>query len=131
VWDLQTGEEISRLSLPTVPVSCVRWSRGSDRLAVSFGRWSDPDQASLAIWSPEEHLIVLEEPLSFPAGALDWLDEDQRLIIAGWDGQAQVWSIAQSGPMWGVQLEKNDVSAAAWSPDCPLGRGLPAPPIGP
>jgi WD40 repeat protein len=127
VWDLPSGDEVARLSLPSVPVSCLRWSKGGDRLAITFGRWSDADQASLAIWSPDAKTVVLEEPLSAPAGALDWLDQDQRLIIADWNGQAQVWSIAQGGPTWSVQLEKDDVSAAAWSPDCPLLREWTAP----
>jgi beta-lactamase regulating signal transducer with metallopeptidase domain len=120
VWDLESGDEVARLNLPSVPVSCLRWSKGGDRLAITFGRWSDANRASLAIWSPDAGAIDLEAPLSAPAGALEWLDQDQRVIVADWNGQAQVWSIAQGEPSWSVQLEKDDVSAAAWSPDCPL-----------
>jgi beta-lactamase regulating signal transducer with metallopeptidase domain len=127
VWSLASGDEEARLSLPDTPVSCLRWSQGGDSLAIAFGRWSDADQATLVIWSPDKDAIVLEEPLAAPAGALDWLEQGKTLVIAGWDGQAQVWNIAAESPVWSLQLEKNDVSAAAWSPDCPLALELLAP----
>ena len=40
--------------------------------------------------------------------------------MAAWDGQTQQVN-ASTGKLLGwLKLEKNAVSAAAWSPDCPL-----------
>jgi hypothetical protein len=83
----------------------------------------------MAIWSPEEDAVVLEAPLSQPAGAVEWLEQDQSLVIASWNGQAQVWSLGAGQPVWQMQLEKDVVSAAAWSPNCTLGVAWLAQPV--
>jgi beta-lactamase regulating signal transducer with metallopeptidase domain len=121
VWDLTTGQEVARLAWNAPAVSCVRWSRGSDRLAIGYGGWSDGEQASLAVWSPEEGAPTLELPLSQPAGAVEWLEQNDTLAIASWSGQTQVWSLNTSQPVWQMQLDKDVVSSAAWSPNCTLG----------
>jgi bla regulator protein blaR1 len=120
VWDLAEGSETARLELHETPVSCLRWSDGGERVAVTHGAWSDASLASLAIWSPAEHAIVLESPLAEPVGAVEWLEGDASLLIAAWSGRAEIWETASGRPLWPAQVEKNLISAAAWSPDCPL-----------
>jgi beta-lactamase regulating signal transducer with metallopeptidase domain len=121
VWDLTSGEEVSRLVLGAAAASCVRWSPAGDRLAIAYGGWSQGEQASLAIWSPEEDAVLLEAPLAQPAGAIEWLEQNQSLVIASWNGQAQVWNLNAGQPVWQMQLEKDVVSSAAWSANCTLG----------
>ncbi len=120
VWDINSGEEIARLATFSQPASCLRWSRRGDRIAVTLGGWAQSDVATLLLWSPAEKALLMHQPLEQPAGALQWLAEDEALLIAAWNGQALVWNIAGAGPVAELQLEKNQVSAAAWSPDCPL-----------
>ena len=120
VWDLVGGEQIARLARQDVPVSCVRWSHTGDRLAVALGRWSEHEQASLWIWSPEAGDVLAQHALSEPAGALDWLADDESLVLAGWDGRGRLWRLDGGGPSGWVALSKDAVSAAGWSPDCPL-----------
>lgn len=120
VFDLSSGEQVARLARRDGAVSCLRWSRAGDRLAVALGRWSDREQASLVIWSPDEGDISAQHTLSEPAGALDWLAGDESLLLAGWDGQGRVWRLGDAAPSGWMALPKEVVSAAAWSPDCPL-----------
>lgn len=119
VWDLSGGEQIARLARQEAAVSCVRWSAHGDRLAVSLGRWSDHGQASLLIWSPEEGRAS-SYALGEPAGAIQWLADDASLLLAGWDGRGQIWRLTDEAPSGWLTLSKDAVSAAAWSPDCPL-----------
>jgi hypothetical protein len=90
-------------------------------MAIAYGGWSQGERASLAIWSPEEDAVLLEAPLAQPAGAIEWLEQNQSLVIASWNGQAQVWDLNAGQPVWQMQLEKDVVSSAAWSANCTLG----------
>ncbi|MBI3463643.1 MAG: hypothetical protein HY000_11385, partial [Planctomycetes bacterium] len=45
---------------------------------------------------------------------------DEALIIAGWDGRAEVRSARSGEVISEFQINKDAVSAAAWSADCPL-----------
>lgn len=120
IWDVATGEETARLVVDATLVSCLRWSAGGDRLAIAFGAWNEKERALLVVWSPEDDTVLLETPLAEPAGALEWQDQDKTLVIAAWDGGTQVWNATAGEPAWELQLEKDRVSAAAWSPNCPL-----------
>ncbi|HJT31207.1 MAG TPA: M56 family metallopeptidase [Pirellulales bacterium] len=120
VWDLSSGEQLGRLARQDAAVSCIRWSHAGDRLAVALGRWSDHEQASLVIWSPDEGDVSAQHTLGDPAGALDWLANDESLLLAGWDGEGRIWRLGDAAPSGWMALAKDVVSAAAWSPDCPL-----------
>jgi beta-lactamase regulating signal transducer with metallopeptidase domain len=121
VWDLSRADEVARLRRQPSGVSCVRWSQHGDRLAVALGSWSENDAASLVIWSPEERAIPVEPfLLDGPAGAIQWLADDTALVVAAWNGRAQVWNLATREPVDELQLAKEAVSAAGWSADCPL-----------
>lgn len=120
VWNLASGDVVAALPPRDVPVSCLRWSKDGQRLAIALGDFLDRDHSLLLIWSPELSAIVTEQPLAEPAGALDWLGADQTLLIAAWSGQAIVWSVGAGEPRDTWQVGKDDVSAAAWSADCPL-----------
>ncbi|HVX58976.1 MAG TPA: M56 family metallopeptidase [Pirellulales bacterium] len=120
VWDPAAGDEVTRLAMQEAPVNCVRWSPQGDRLALALGRWSQGDTAALVVWSPGERLISPPQPLAQPVGALDWLPNGESLVLADWDGRARVWSVAAETTVGWLTLEKDLVSAAAWSPNCPL-----------
>ncbi len=120
VWDPLAGDEIARLPGRSAPVSCLRFSPRGDRLAVALGRWSDDEIASLLIYSPGDRLMPEPQPLAEPVGALEWLSSDDSLVLAGWDGRARVWNLSAATPLGWFSIDKNLVSAAAWSPDCPL-----------
>lgn len=120
VWDPAAGDEISRLPDQQAPVDCVRWSPRGDRLAVALGHWSAGDTAALVVWSPGERLTSAPQPLAQPVGALDWLPDGKSLVLADWDGRARVWNVSAETTVGWLTLEKDLVSAAAWSPNCPL-----------
>ena len=123
VWDLESGEEMARLAGSASSVSCLRWSSRGDKLAISFGDFSNRDQDSLLIWSPLDNLTLSQSTLDRPVGALAWLDDDTRLRVADWSGETQIWeasgSSLQKGELLG-QSDKQAVEAAHWSADCPL-----------
>lgn len=120
VWEIASGDVVAQLPPGEAAVSCLRWSQRGDRLAVTLGSFVDHANSSLLVWSPEENAIVREQRLERPAGALDWLGEDRTLVIADWSGRAIFWDIdvGEASGQW--RVDKTLVSAAAWSPDCPL-----------
>jgi WD40 repeat protein len=120
VWNLETGDEVARLSPRDVPVSCLRWSPRGDRLAISLGDFSDAVHAALLVWTADDSSAELEFALDKPVGALAWLDDGQTILAAGWDGEGQLWNLERRSPSIRLQLDKNTVKAANWSPDCPL-----------
>jgi WD40 repeat protein len=120
VWDLSSGDVVAKLPPQDVPVSCLRWSKSGDRLAIALGDFVDRDTSLLLIWMPQESALVTEQPLAEPAGALDWFGDDRALLVAAWSGQAIVWNVNAGAPGETWQVDKDQVSSAAWSPDCPL-----------
>ena len=119
VWNWAEANEIAKLPRQSAPVGCLRWSPQGDRLAIVLSRWASDEGAALCVWSLEKRQSLVVHALIDPAGALDWLDRD-TLLVAAWDGQTQHVSAATGKPLGWLKLEKNVVSAAAWSPDCPL-----------
>ncbi len=119
VWDLASQSEVARLANPDIAVSCLRWSPDGSRLAVALGSWTTPDDARLLIWSPASGQALAEHSLLAPLGAIDWLSAD-LLLLADWQGGATVRNLAGQSIGPSLQLEKNVVSAAHWSPDCRL-----------
>ena len=71
------------------------------------------------IWDPQTGVKSDEVSLPQPVGALSWLN-DASLLIADWSGQSQVFEAATGGLSPGLKVQKTLVSAANWSPDCPL-----------
>ncbi len=125
VCDVEAGDELGRLEYPGPAVSCVRWSPRGDRLAVSLGDWSDHNQSQLVVWSPLDDTVSFDQALPQPVGALDWNDSQNTLIVAGWDGYSQVLSQTTGEVVSVTQVDKDLVSAAAWSADCLLvNRGV-------
>jgi WD40 repeat protein len=123
VWDVATGDESARLARQDAPVRCLRWTSRCDRLAVCLGDWTDREHAALLVWSPDESIVIDRHSLAEPSGAIDWLAGDRSLIVAMWDGRAQIVSAETGEPTSELDLGKDGkdlVSAAAWSPDCPL-----------
>jgi WD40 repeat protein len=106
---------VARLANPEIAVSCLRWSSDGSRLAVSLGSWSSQD-ARLVVWDPAEGRIISEESLHRPIGALEWLAAD-TLLLADWEGGANLRSLSSDRSGLQIHLDKNLVSAARWSPD--------------
>jgi bla regulator protein blaR1 len=120
IWDVQQEDEVARLPRQDAPVSCLRWSSAADRLAIALGSWSDRDRASLVIWQPSTGDILARYLLDQPVAALNWLAGGESLMLAEWDGRARMWNLAAGANVTTLWLDKDLVSAAAWSTDCPL-----------
>lgn len=120
VWEVTRGDVLAQLPPQVAAVSCLRWSHRGDRLAVTLGTFLDYENSSLLLWTPQENVVVREQPLDKPAGAMDWLGADDALIVADWSGHASLSSVATGEVTGQWQVDKDLVSAAAWSPDCPL-----------
>jgi beta-lactamase regulating signal transducer with metallopeptidase domain len=116
VFDLVSGVENRLDNLSSV--ACVRWSADGERLAVGLGDYRD-SQGALVIWDPRSNTLSDEFSLPRPVGALSWLDSSS-LLIADWSGQTQVFDIATGELTLSKKVQKTLVSAANWSPDCPL-----------
>jgi len=119
VWNWADANEIAKLPRQSAPVGCLRWSPQGERLAIALSRWASEEGAAICIWSPADRQSPVVHPLVDPAGALDWLDRD-TLLVAAWDGRTQQVNASTGRLLGWLKLEKNAVSAAGWSPDCPL-----------
>ena len=124
IWETSLGEEGTRyfqheLSLSGVPISSVRWSPQADRLAVSVGAWNDSAAAQLLVWSLSDDAVLKQLPLAKPAGAIEWLSEGS-IVVAEWDGMANIHDLESAKIVSRIELDKNSLSAAAWSTDCSL-----------
>lgn len=120
IWDVETAEETARFTASPSSISCLRWSVRGDKLAIAAGAWSQGENATLYLWSPTDDLVLTEQTLAEPAGAIDWLPDDEALVIASWSGQGRIWNVATKEFIREIRLKKDAVSAAAWSADCPL-----------
>ncbi len=128
VWDLTSGDEVARLPRQEAAVSCLRWSKRGDRLAIALGAWDQPDEAALLVWLPGKGVTRLK--VKEPVGALDWLGEDESVLIADWNGRCQIHSVEEvregragsvsREPTGHLIVDKDHVSACGWSPDCRL-----------
>jgi len=120
IWDVATGDEISHLRYPNIEVSCVRWSRLGDKLAIGIGGWSEHEQSRLIVRSIVEGVDLLEQFSPTPIGAFDWLNGDSAIMLVAWDGRGQVWNFNSSSIISEGHIGKDQVSAAAWCADCSL-----------
>jgi hypothetical protein len=77
------------------------------------------EQGGVMVWDGKSAAKPEQLSLPQPVGALDWLD-DASILIGRWDGQGQVFRPATGDVASPVRLDKTAVSAANWSPDCPL-----------
>ncbi len=120
VWEIASGDVVAQLPPSDAAVSCLRWSQRGDRLAVTRGSFVDHERSTLLLWDPLENVVIRQQRLEKPAGALDWLGDDRYFVIADWSGRGNLWDVdtGEAAGQW--QVDKTLVSAAAWSPDCPL-----------
>lgn len=126
VWDTAPSDDRTRysryeLEQQEAAIACVRWSESGDRLAVSLAAWNDAAQPELLVWNPVADEVTQRLSLDRPAGAISWLGDDS-VLAAQWDGLASVWQLSSGEVISRMELDKNALSAAAWSPDCPLVR---------
>jgi bla regulator protein BlaR1 len=121
IWDLETGDSSTLLGAQPAPVHCIRWSNDGERLAISLGGdLGEPESASLVIYDAADGRIQSQFALSEPAGAMAWLANDRALLLADYNGGGTLWQLAGGLALSRVPLDKDRVSAAQWSPDCPL-----------
>lgn len=124
VWDATPSDDRTRysryeLEQQEAAIACVRWSETGDRLAISLAGWNDAAQPELLVWNPTADEITQRLSLDRPAGAIVWLGDDS-ILAANWDGMASVWQLSTGEVSSRMELDKNALSAAAWSPECPL-----------
>jgi beta-lactamase regulating signal transducer with metallopeptidase domain len=124
VWDATPSDDRTRypryeLEQQESAIACVRWSESGDRLAISVTGWNETFQPALLVWSSVADKITQRLSLDRPAGAIAWLGGDS-VLIANWDGMASVRQLTSGEVTSRIELDKNALSAAAWSPDCPL-----------
>ena len=124
VWDATPSDDRTRYSRyelepQNAAIACVRWSEAGDRLAISLAAWNDASQPELLVWNPAANEIMRRFSLDRPAGAITWLGDDS-VLAANWDGMASVWRLSSGEVTSRMEIDKNALSAAAWSPDCPL-----------
>jgi bla regulator protein blaR1 len=119
VWDLAAESEVARLENPDIAVSCLRWSPSGDQLAVALGNWTATSDARLILWSPSTGEIIADESLALPVGALDWLS-GEVLLLADWDGTATIRHESGEQLPSPMNIAKDLISAAHWSPNCRL-----------
>jgi WD40 repeat protein len=123
VWNVASGEELTRFAPSNSSVSCVRWSPQGNRLAVSFGDFSNREDSGLLIWSPLTNEVVARTSLDQPAAALAWLPDGRHLLVAEWNGAARHWQSDLETPGTPVSLGASGkllAEAANWSADCLL-----------
>jgi WD40 repeat protein len=124
VWDATPGDDRTRdpryeLAAQGAAIGCVRWSPADGRLAISLAAWNDAQPPELLVWNPSDDEITQRLPLDRPAGAISWLG-DNSVLAAHWDGMASIWQLDRGEIVSRMELDKNALSAAAWSSDCPL-----------
>lgn len=119
VWNVGDDDVVARLPRQDMAVSCVRWSKGGDRVAIALSEWSNRDSSTLLVWRPGDAMIAQELSLDTTSGALEWFG-DEAVIIADWNGTARIVDLALGMPVGSRYLGKDSVSAAAFSPDCRL-----------
>ena len=125
VWDLAAQQEVARLPSLAASVSCLRWSKAGDKLAIGLGDFADHGTAALLVWSPLENAFS-QTPLDKAVAAVAWLPEDAAVLVSDWQGEAQLCRLGDVASPQRVSLgpdAKTIVEAAHWSADCPL---LPA-----
>jgi beta-lactamase regulating signal transducer with metallopeptidase domain len=123
VWNLASGEELAHLAPVSVSVGCIRWSHDGQQLAISYGDFSDDDQAALLIWSPQQNQVLRQVELPRPVAALAWLPDDESVLAADWTGEALLWRLGDESSAHQISLGvvgKQIAEAAHWSADCPL-----------
>jgi WD40 repeat protein len=121
IWDLESGDSSTLLGPQPVPVHCIRWSNDGRLLAISLGGdLGEAESASLVIVNAADGRVQSQFALSEPAGAMAWLAGDRALLVADYEGGGTVWRLADGQVLSRVSLGKDRVSAAQWSPDCPL-----------
>ena len=123
VWDFTSEDEVARFAPLDSSVSCLRWSPQGDRLAISFGDFSNREDSALMIWSPLSNKLLTQISLDKPLAALAWLSGDDRLLVADWNGEARLWQsdLDILGPPVSLGTSgKLLAEAANWSADCPL-----------
>lgn len=119
IWSIGEEEDVVMRLRQAAPVSCLRWSRSGDRLAIVCSDWSNRDSSSLVVWQPGDTAGIKQFAIASSVGALDWIG-DEELLIAEWSGAARAIDLSSGRSLASFSLGKDLVSAAAFSPDCRL-----------
>lgn len=119
LWDLETGAleaEWTANSTATTQVGQVRISADGRSLAVTLGRWSDPESVEVAILSLP---LLTTDQVFQPAGpvaVVEFSDDGNELLTIEWNGQAKFWS-RETGKIVAIgAIDKDRVAEATFSP---------------
>lgn len=101
-------------------VNCVRFSPNGRHLAVGCGDWMASLSGQVILFDTE-HGQIAHQKRTAATGAIAFASDDE-LILGGWAGKVQLWNLASNEIVAEGQVDKNVVSAAAFSPDNPALR---------
>lgn len=109
-----------RIASPAA-VNCVRFSPNGRQLAIGCGDWM-ASTTSGQVWLYDINQgKVVQRKSSTAMGAIAFAS-DEELILGGWTGQVQLWNLSSNEIVAEGFVDKNAVSAAAFSPDNPALR---------
>jgi bla regulator protein BlaR1 len=119
--DVATNQLVAELSRADSPVNCVRFSPDGRRLAVAVGDWKSNDPGQVAIWNLEIGRADSVLACDSAPGAICFVSNDE-LIVGQWNGHTSLWNLVNRQIVGSAQADKNDVTAASFSPDNPVLR---------
>jgi bla regulator protein blaR1 len=99
------------------PVTCVRFHPNGRQLVAVTGQWRSDSSGTLHVIDPGQSPEVHEYPLDQPAGAVEFADAGDVAILGGWDGVVTYVRLADGRRLARVSGSKNDIAAAAFTPD--------------
>ena len=117
VWDTTNWTVKLSLSPQLSPVSCVRFSADGSLLAVATGSWMLAEPGRVIVWKTADWRHHVTLACDSPIGAVTF-SASEKLLVGQWNGQITVWDITSEDKLKTVVVEKDVISAAAFSADC-------------
>jgi WD40 repeat protein len=96
VWDVSSGEEISRIKLANPGVAAVAFSNAGDQVATCTWRSTGSGesfkvQGIVWIWDATTGTVKYEQTIGVkPLDSIAWSPDDSTLIVGSWDGLVHV-----------------------------------------
>lgn len=119
VFDSHAVSSPQKIAAPAA-VNCVRFSPNGRQLAIGCGDWMASTSGQVLLFDTQSGKIMQRKD-SVVMGAIAFASDDE-LILGGWTGRVQLWNLASDEIVAEGNVDKNVVSAAAFSPDNPALR---------